>query len=270
MIEPRTITIAILAVGIAVTTLPFLFFRNKRKEIALAIFSFIFSILVVETLLMLFHPQMHEHDKMFDFDPYLGWRFVPNNRGSIVYGGEARHYIKINSLGFRDNPPPQDSNDETRKILVLGDSFVTNISVRDDDVFTEVMEQQLKNTSVLNFGVNGYGQTQELLLTKWLDKVNPNLVVLVIYVRNDFSDNLGGHWRYPRPIALLDKEDSKLMVMLPPPRKPDDSTSTSFWYSYRRSHLFTLVNGTLNTLIHGLCHAEQSEQEPSIDAPYKA
>jgi len=47
--------------------LPFLFFRNKRKEIVLLFLSFVFSILMAEVLLRLFYPQVNEHDKMASF-----------------------------------------------------------------------------------------------------------------------------------------------------------------------------------------------------------
>src|SRR5437867_2228919 len=118
---------AILALAAGATGLSFLFFRDKRKEIALVLFSLAFTILTAELFLRLFYPQIHEHDKMFEYDPVLGWKFIANHKGSIFYPGEASHYIETNSFGFRDNPPPsQKANLKT--ILVLGDSFVTNIA----------------------------------------------------------------------------------------------------------------------------------------------
>ena len=129
------------------------------------------------------------------------------------------HYIQTNSLGFRDNPLPLDE-DKKRKILVIGDSFVSNISVKDNEVFTEIIERQLKNTAVLNFGVPGYGQVQEyLLLKEWFCKINPDLVIVVVFIRNDFEDNVGRHWFHnPRPTASWSKEDSFLKIN--PPSQP--------------------------------------------------
>ncbi len=239
MIEPITIAIAVLAIGITVTVLSFYFFRNKRKEIALAIFSLFFFVLIAELFFRLFVPQLKENMAMFKYDPVLGWTFIPNKRGSIVYLGEVGRYIETNSLGFRDNALPSDTAG-MRKILVLGDSFVSNIGVSDDDVFTEVMEQQLKNTLVLNFGVNGYGQVQEYLLEKeWLDKLNPDLVVLVIYLRNDFQDNIGTEYVYPRPIASWSDEDS-LRILPPPAFTAKDTPHTSFWHSLEHLHIYAL------------------------------
>ena len=78
---------------------------------------------------------------MFECDTDLGWKFISNKAGYIIYPGEAHHYIEINSIGFRDDPLPPD-HDNYRKILVLGDSFVSNISVEDNEVFTEVLENR--------------------------------------------------------------------------------------------------------------------------------
>jgi len=222
---------------------------------------------MAEVLLRLFYPQVDEHDKMFEYDPYLGWRFIPNKRGAIVYAGESPHFIKTNSLGFRDKEPPSD-NENISKILVLGDSFVSNISVKDDEVFTEIIERQLYNTRVMNFGVNGYGQVQEyLLLKQWLGKINPELVILVIYIRNDFDDNIGGSWNYPRPLASWDEEDATLRINSPRPPPPKDSTSISYWRFWRKSHLYLLFDERLSILIKKFSQTEQTGHKPSLHSP---
>ena len=161
---------------------------------------------VVEAVLRVFAPQINEHDKMFMFNPELGWSFIPEKKGMIIYPGEANHEIVINEAGFRD-APFVDLPDQ-KKVMVFGDSFVSNVSVKAPEVFTEVLEQQLNAISVMNFGVNGYGQVQELLLLRnWVDRVDPELVVLTVYVRNDFADNMGkGQWNYDKPVATW--EDS--------------------------------------------------------------
>lgn len=260
--------IIILALGLGVTIFSFLFFRNKRKEITLVLCSFIFAIFIAEAFLRLLYPQIMEHDTMFEYDPYLGWKFISNKRGAIVYTDVAPHYIETNSLGFRDNPFPSDEN-KIKKIMVLGDSFVSNISVRDADVFTEVLERRLKNTAVLNCGVNGYGQVQEyLLLQKWLYEINPDLIIMVIYIRNDFNDNIGGYWLYPRPFASWDEEDSTLKISPPPRNNP--TKSDMFWQYYRKSHLYVFLDKRIRSLITKISQAKQSERKPSVHTPPEA
>ena len=264
----KVFKISILALGIILPILSVYFFRNRRKEIALLIFSSIFSILIVEAFLRQFYPQVMDHDRMFEYDPDLGWKFISNNRGSIVYAEEASHWIETNSLGFRDNSPHPEM-DNQKKILVLGDSFVSNISVRDNEVFTERIERQLTNTTVLNFGVNGYGQVQEyLLLKQWLEIIDPDLVILVIYIRNDFNDNVGGYSPPPRPVASWDKDGASLKIHPPPPfQQRMESTSDSFLKIYKRSHFCAFLNRRFNILIGRRFHEDGSEQIPS---PYVA
>lgn len=264
---PRSIKIAILVATVAPIGVSLLLFRTKRKEIALTLSTVVASILLAEVLLRLFHPQISEHDGMFEYDQVLGWRFVPNKEGVILYSGGTRRLIKTNSLGFRDNL--SDLGDKaTSKILVLGDSFVSNISIRADDVFTEVIEQHLENTSVVNFGVNGYGQTQEyLLLTRSLHKVNPDSVILVIYVQNDFVDNVGGYWLYPRPVAFWDEEKSTLRLFPPPRPRPQGTGRESLWLSYKRLHSYNLFDRSVRILTNKLHRVKQTKHLSRMYSP---
>lgn len=249
------------------TILPF-FIRNKGRELILLVLSVIFSIILAEVFLRQFCPQIDERKKMFQFDPYLGWRFIPNKKGAVVYGG-APNFIRTNSSGFRDKEPPSD-NEKISKILVLGDSFVVNVSVKDDQVFTEIMEQHLYRTAVLNFGVNGYGQVQEyLLLKKWFDKIMPELVILVIYIGNDFEDNIGRLGRYTRPFASIDGEDSTLRINLPSPSASPskDPTSMSLYPFWKRSHLYLLVKEGLSLLTTKFSQIEQTKDRPPLPPP---
>ncbi len=263
------VKITILTLGIGVISLSFLLFRNKRKEIALGLFSFVFAIIIAEVFVRLVYPQIMEHDKMFEYDPYLGWKYMSNKKGAIVYPGEAHHYIETNSIGFRDDPPPPDQ-DKIRKILVLGDSFVSNISVKDSEVFTEVLEQSLENTAVLNFGVNGYGPVQEyLLLQEWHRKMNPDLIVLMIYIRNDFNDNMGNYWGdVPRPFATWSEEDQALKINTPPqPTPAKEATPEPSWKFYRKFHLYHFLNNRILCFITKFSKTDKSEHQPSLYTP---
>ncbi|MDO5977707.1 hypothetical protein [Flavivirga spongiicola] len=222
-----------------------------KKNILLLIVFSVFIFLVVEICFRFFYPQITQHDNMYEHDEVLGWKFIPNKKGTIVYPGEAHHSIKINSMGFRDNPL---SDDRGEKILVLGDSFVSNISVKDDDVFTEIMEQNLVNTSVLNFGVNGYGQVQEYLqLQKWFNVINPDLIISVIYIRNDFTDNVKDtNWPssnsiYTRPLALWNEENQEVKLQpVPPPIKEIISKPSDRFY--HKLHIYHFIRTRIYTI----------------------
>jgi len=217
--------------------------RNFLKNGSLVLLSFLFSIGVSEIIVRTFYPQISEHDNLFQFDSDLGWTFIPNKKSNIIFPGEANHSIKTNKDGFRDSSF-LNFEKESAKIFVLGDSFVSNISVKNEDVFTEILEQNLTNTSVLNLGVNGYGTVQEkLLLEKWLPKINPNLIVFVIYLRNDFADNLKEtNWLYPRPTVAW-KEETKTLEVLPfsISNFNNGNKNNSYWKFYKNLHLYHFI-----------------------------
>jgi len=176
-----------------------------QKGIVISLTSTVMTLLLVELILRFFWPQINEHDRLFQPDMEFGWSFIPNAQENVVFQGGIYQSISINAQGFRDSDFISDSL--LQKIMVIGDSFATNIAVGDDQVFTEVIESRLDNFSVMNFGVNGYGSVQEfLLMKKWLPIVEPNLIIQVIYLRNDFRDNIKlDIWPYPKPIAKFNK-----------------------------------------------------------------
>ncbi len=172
-------------------------------------------VIIIEVLLRLFAPQIQHHDGLFQADEHLGWSFVPSSVSSVVYPNEVNQIITINPQGFRDTD--FDLTTASKKIMVLGDSFVSNIAVDDDAVFTEVMEAEMENTTVMNFGVNGFGQVQELLLLeKWAPQIQADLILQMVYLRNDFKDNVkADNWLYPKPTAQTDCDNEITIVPAP-------------------------------------------------------
>lgn len=217
-------------------------FRHRRKQLLLFVTSLAIAFALAEGLLRLVRPQYDGHNDLFKPDAKLGWRFVPEQRTSIAYYGEANHYVHINEAGFRDASFTR-TNRLERVILCLGDSFVSNLSVPDGDVFTRLLENRLTNTAVLNLGVNGYGQTQEyLLLQEQLAEIHPDLILLIIYLRNDFTDNLNSNWIYPRPVTRLD--DSGQFTQIPAPSIA--SRSKPLYHRLRSLHVISLFNHVVN------------------------
>ena len=83
----------------------------------------------------------------------------------------------------------------TYRIALLGDSFIEAFEVPYQQTVGEVVERRLSAArgtpvEVLNFGVGGYGTTQELLTLRhevW--KYSPDLILLAVTTGNDISDN---------------------------------------------------------------------------------
>ena len=166
--------------------------RRKLTHILIAYVSLVVSLMIAEAALRRATLPPPGNDKLIRFDEALGWRFVPNAE-EVVECSDYCHWVKINSEGWRDKQHESSDRGAAPLVAVLGDSFVSNLGVHDSEVFTRIMDTQFgPDVTVRNFGVNGFGQVQELLLLgQILDSYRPTVVVVFVYVRNDFDDNHG-------------------------------------------------------------------------------
>jgi len=86
----------------------------------------------------------------------------------------------------------------TKRIIVLGDSFTFGENAPDEVLFTTQLEKRLNQNlsttkfQVVNAGVPGYGNAQELLLVRRLARhgIAADIYVLNVFT-NDILDNLG-------------------------------------------------------------------------------
>ena len=216
------------------------------SKLSLAFVSVVLTLLVIEVLTRTYYPQpsrMLEQNFLFEYHRVYGWQFIANKTGRISFLDGVKTTVAINSAGMRDREYPVVKPLGKKRIVVLGDSFVSGLEVNSDEVFTEVMEQSLpKNWEVLNFAVNGYGPTQEYLMLK--EKVlayKPDIVLIVIYVRNDFDDALGLlYWNagHQRPKANIDEHGKLIFENIPVP--------IAFHALKANSRLFQLVHKRLS------------------------
>ncbi len=136
-----------------------------------------------------------------EFDELLGFQNQPGATG--VYRGRwflatnphINAPIHINAMGLRGPERRADKPSGTRRLMVLGDSFVQAFEVPWEEAFYALLEERARaaSTSALEtfpMGVNGYGQGQQLL---WLRRDglgwDPDFVLLVVFLGNDVTDN---------------------------------------------------------------------------------
>lgn len=102
----------------------------------------------------------------------LGWTQVPNFRytwaGSFWYSVDFSVDITTNSLGFRDRTREIAKPAATKRIAMLGDSFIEGNQVPIEHRASELLEHSLNEPTagkweVLNFGISNYGVGQYLL-----------------------------------------------------------------------------------------------------------
>jgi hypothetical protein len=182
-------------------------FKNLGVNVSLTLGGLFMGVIIGETGLRL--ASIEGYQKIGDFvdsapthfhtaDPNLGWKLKPGASGE--WKGEGASFVRVNSDGLRDDrehtkaKPPN-----TLRVAVLGDSFTEAIHVPVEQTFWSKLERKLgncaavkgrKNVEVLNFGVQGYGTAQELImLRKKVWDYNPDIVVLAFFTGNDAINN---------------------------------------------------------------------------------
>ena len=137
-------------------------------------------------------------DAFFQPDERFGYFHIPNARGwwvNIDAPGEFQTPVHINSQGLRDREYPYEKPEGVFRILVLGDSFADALEVPLEDSFQEVLEARLNEQAdmtieVINGGVWGYGNDQELLFYRLEGrKYQPDLVLLAFQSTSDVLEN---------------------------------------------------------------------------------
>ncbi|WP_445247478.1 SGNH/GDSL hydrolase family protein [Microcoleus sp. OTE_8_concoct_300] len=130
-------------------------------------------------------------------DPNLGWKLKPGASGE--WNGEGASFVQVNSEGLRDREHTKTKPPNTLRVAVLGDSFTEAIHVPVEQTFWSKLERKLgnceaikgrKNVEVINFGVQGYGTAQELIMLR--QKVwdySPDIVILAFFIGNDVINN---------------------------------------------------------------------------------
>ncbi|NJO15689.1 MAG: SGNH/GDSL hydrolase family protein [Thioploca sp.] len=132
----------------------------------------------------------------YTYDELRGRALSPYKEGWQRNEGEA--YVRINSLGYRDIEHFVEKPPNTFRIAVLGDSFTEARQVALENTFVSYLQHHLnmcpalvdKSVEVFNFGVSGYGTTQELLTLRhhgW--QFSPDMVLLAVWSGNDITDN---------------------------------------------------------------------------------
>lgn len=89
-------------------------------------------------------------------------QLVPNT-SVLAHTADFTTAYVTNSKGMRDVEHGYEREDDEAVVLAFGDSFTFGEGVPLGKRFTDVIEAQLDDTEVLNFGVPGYGSDQALI-----------------------------------------------------------------------------------------------------------
>lgn len=167
-------------------------------RVGLVLFSLVLPLLALEVALRVLGPifpgnystgyflTTHPSYGRFHVRGYSGWEKTR----------EYTTYVRTNSLGLRGAEVSPAKPVDVFRIVVVGDSIVEAAQVMEEQTFAQRLERSLNSSSpsrrveVLNAGVGGWGTGQEMLYLRQEGlRLQPDLVLLVLYSGNDIANN---------------------------------------------------------------------------------
>ena len=154
-------------------------------------------IAVVLTLELCSRAFIPEQFELVVRDPEVG-RSLVKNLDRDIYCGESRRLVRVrtNSLGFRGDDPELPKPNDVRRVVVLGDSFISALQVEDHETMCSQLEERLNESAnnthweVLNFGVTGSGTAdQHVRYLRTLRTLDPDVVLVGFGMGTDPVDN---------------------------------------------------------------------------------
>ncbi|MBN3752287.1 SGNH/GDSL hydrolase family protein [Paraburkholderia sp. Tr-20389] len=194
------------------------------------------------------------HRRLMRYDPILGYRFAPGLKLRIPHEGGG-YLVKTNRDGFRCDHQVTPRKQTAHRVLVFGDSYTAGDGVSNGKRYTDVMEQQLNDTEVLNFGLSGSGTDQQyLVFQQYADQIDYDAVVISVLVENiqrnvvrerGWADRAGEAIRVPKPWFELSDDNGLTLKGIPVPQpysENDLSHPPGGGMASLRSNLRKMVN----------------------------
>ena len=166
-----------------------------RLRIGATVVSVLVALSLGELLLRAARPpalSVLQYPCVYQEDAGTGYAYVPGATGLHAGHFEFENPVEINSLGFFDAEPEANA---TPRILAVGDSFTAALAMPREEVWTTVLERELRarghpEADVVNLGLDGSGTgAQAAILERFVSRFDPDVVLLAFYA-NDVEDVL--------------------------------------------------------------------------------
>ena len=166
-----------------------------RRRLVILIASTLFALAAAEVVArIVFGTPLPERLPILEIqaNPGRGWMMVP---GKMHY--TYHHPVNVNSLGLR-GPELRPRTEDTRRVLVLGDSLTYGQGVGDDQTLPWYMQTALnerdaseREWEVVNAGHRAYDTHQELALLEELGpRIEPDVVVVCWFWNDVLERNI--------------------------------------------------------------------------------
>ena len=166
----------------------------RLRKLGLAVAAAALALLIGEAMVRLLLEPPRYHNEPLEFDSELGFRGVPNFRGTWS-DARGAYTLALDSEGLRGPglSDPKEASGALR-VVFLGDSFLFTLALRDEHLMTSrtaaALAERGVDAEVANLSASDYGTGQELLLLRRLGpRLRPDVVVLALYPANDLANN---------------------------------------------------------------------------------
>lgn len=170
-------------------------YHNKLKPLLFIVSTLVVSCLL-EVALRLFAPQRtlsrlkQTQLSCYQSSSTLPYEYRPNCRGQFITAG-VYSKVRINNMGLRG---PDIEEHRKKRVLVIGDSYAFGYGVEEEHTLPSQLSDKL-DAEVINGGVWGFGPDSEYLMMRhFVPLLQPNLVILTLFPRNDLRDLAVSKW----------------------------------------------------------------------------
>jgi hypothetical protein len=185
-------------------------------------------------------PQNHtpSHRQLMQHDSVFGYKYLPGLKMRVTHEGGG-YLIKTNQEGFRCNNEATAQKQKGKRVLVFGDSYTAGDGVSNGKRYSDVLEQNLQDAEVLNFGLSGSGTDQQFLIfQQYANKIEHDAIVIGVLVENiqrimvqsrEWSDRDGQPLLVPKPWYELSAQGELTLkgVPVPAPHKVTDENKNA-------------------------------------------
>ncbi len=166
-------------------------FKKNYLLNALYVCSTALFILISIELLLYYTSNPSQTAKIYpryDFQEEIG--IIPKKNTTIKHsarGFDTKKY-SINEQSYRGDLVPLDEN--SKKIIVLGDSHSFGVGVNDHETFSYKLDKLLDDYRVMNVSSPGWGLTHQINRYMTIGEIHNPEVIIIQFCSNDPSDNL--------------------------------------------------------------------------------
>ncbi|WP_323595677.1 hypothetical protein [Aliarcobacter butzleri] len=158
-----------------------------KKYLINLILIFIFIVVAIECYLI-FIDYGKSNVYFYENDEYLGYKVKSNSKG-IYTELNNRNFLSFNNKGeriFHDIGYTEKLN-----LIILGDGLISGWAYPENKSLEYYLNNNfgIKDMSVLNLSVPGYGTIQQYLQISSLEKYNFRKLVIIVNLENNFQKN---------------------------------------------------------------------------------